>query len=432
MSDKGRLYGWQVIAAAWLAVFCLFGYRSTFSILKVPMSAEMGWSQAQVSLGYSIMMGVYAVCAFVSGFIVDKWGTKPIYWAGAALGMAGFYVTAQSHSLSSYYASFGILAGVATAGLWTGSIVAARQWFVGASYAKMWGIAFSGGPIAQIVLSLFIKHQIAGGDPTAWRGAMEILGGLVLVLLIIAAVLAKNPPEKYGLKPIGVTSQAAGGVPATRGEAYASYPFWAVVLVFVCCTLGEFQIWTQLVSYWTSDLKMSLGTATNTYIVIGIVGIFSMPIMGWVADRVVGAGANEARGRKIMLIVGPLVGVAACALLLMQTADAPIFGFAFCVLFAIYWAIVPGGVVGYLGAIFGRGALGSIYSLVALICMGGGPFVGPLVGGYLKDVSGGYTYSMAFSLCAFLLAALIAFSLPLSLKKRQATAPVVGGAATSA
>ena len=192
MNEKGRYYGWFVVSAAWLAVFCLFGYRSTFSILKVPMSAEMGWSQAQVSLGYSIMMGVYAICAFVSGFIVDKWGSKPIYLLGAVLGLAGFWVTAQSHSLYGYYAAFGILAGIATAGLWTGSIVAARKWFVGESYAKMWGIAFSGGPIAQIVLSLFIKQQLAGGGAQAWRSAMEMLGGLVLVLLIVAAVLAKK------------------------------------------------------------------------------------------------------------------------------------------------------------------------------------------------------------------------------------------------
>lgn len=31
-----------VVVAAWLAVFCLFGYRSTFAILAGPMSQTMG------------------------------------------------------------------------------------------------------------------------------------------------------------------------------------------------------------------------------------------------------------------------------------------------------------------------------------------------------------------------------------------------------
>lgn len=42
MSDKRKIYGWSVVAASWLALFCLFGYRATFAILKVPMSADMG------------------------------------------------------------------------------------------------------------------------------------------------------------------------------------------------------------------------------------------------------------------------------------------------------------------------------------------------------------------------------------------------------
>lgn len=58
-----------VVVAAWLAVFCLFGYRSTFAILAGPMSQTMGWTGAQVSLGYSLMMSIYAITAFFSGMI---------------------------------------------------------------------------------------------------------------------------------------------------------------------------------------------------------------------------------------------------------------------------------------------------------------------------------------------------------------------------
>jgi hypothetical protein len=29
---KARYYGWSVVFASWLAVFCLFGYRATCSI----------------------------------------------------------------------------------------------------------------------------------------------------------------------------------------------------------------------------------------------------------------------------------------------------------------------------------------------------------------------------------------------------------------
>ena len=44
-----------VVAAAWLAVFCLFGYRATFAVFSGPMAETMHWTGAEVSLGYSLI-----------------------------------------------------------------------------------------------------------------------------------------------------------------------------------------------------------------------------------------------------------------------------------------------------------------------------------------------------------------------------------------
>ena len=323
MSDKRKIYGWSVVAASWLALFCLFGYRATFAILKVPMSADMGWTQAQVTLGYSFMMTCYALAAFGCGLILDKWGTKPVYFLGAILGAAGFYVTSYAHSLYAYYASYGILAGTATGMLWVSSTISVRKWYVGRSYAKMFGIAFAGAPMSQVVMNLFVKQALAGSEGDAWRGAMQLLGVLTLICLVAAAILAKKSPEEYSMKPFGEMPGASGApqhVWSIR-EAFATYPIWGVILTFLTSMLAEFLIWTQVVSYWHADLGMPLESATHLYIIIGVVGIFSMPIMGIVADKVVQGSSCEALGRKKMLIFGPLTGVIACGLLLMQIFD---------------------------------------------------------------------------------------------------------------
>ena len=136
--------------------------------------------------------------------------------------------------------------------------------------------------------------------------------------------------------------------------------------------MGGCRIWA-----WPSD------TAVGVYAIIGLVGIFSMPIMGIVADKVVKTVGNEVKGRKIMLVVGPGIGVAACILLLFSSHSMA-FAYIACVIFAVYWAIVPGGVVGYTGAIYGRKTLGKIWGLATLIVMGIGPFTGSFTGGLLK------------------------------------------------
>ncbi|MEI8241768.1 MAG: MFS transporter [bacterium] len=462
-----RHYGWSVVFASWLAVFCLFGYRATFAILKGPMAITLGWSTSEVTLGYSLMMAVYAVSAYFSGMILDQWGTKPVYAVAAVFGSLGFLLTARVDTHLAYLFTFSLLGGIATGMLWVASTVSVRKWYVGKSYATMWGFAFAGGPMAQFILSQLVKPILSASqarldlairplverdaltqtprqlalaiaeklrDPSvlalpevkaallglehAWRYQMIILGVILFIALVVAVLVARQTPERYGMKPFGADLSAAGAAGAMEQEwttagAFSQYAIWAVILMFLTSMMGEFLIWTQVVSYWTQDVGFSLQKATNIYAFIGLVGIFSMPIMGRIADQVVQAMGCEARGRKLMLICGPATGVLACALLL-SSPGGDSFAYASCVIFAIYWAIVPGGVVGYTGAIYGRKTLGRIWGLTTMIVMGVGPFTGSYVGGVLQDISGHYTGAICFALGAFLVSAIVATTLPLT------------------
>jgi MFS family permease len=472
---RATICGWSVVFASWLAVFCLFGYRATFAILKGPMGITLGWSTSQVTLGYSLMMVFYAITAYFAGLILDKWGTRPVYAIAAVLGSLGFILTARIDSNLAYLFTFGFLGGVATGMLWVTSTVSVRKWYVGKTYATMWGFAFAGGPMAQFVLAQVVKPMLGaaqgrvdaavkalipnGGtlagrelaaavaarlkDPAtlavpevraaldglnhAWRSQMTILGGIVFVALVIAVLVARQSPEKYGLQPFGALP-ASAAAPSERewgvGEAFSRYAIWGAILTFLTSVMAEFLVWTQVVSYWTSDLGFSLKKATNIYAFIGLVGIFSMPIMGKVADRVVQAVGDEARGRKIMLVIGPSTGVVAC-LLLLNSAAAPAFPYISCFIFAVYWAIVPGGVVGYTGAMYGRKTLGKIWGLATMIAMGVGPFVGSFMGGWLRDVSGHYTWSIYFALGSFIASIVLATSLPLRFAVKRSPAKAV-------
>jgi len=57
-----------------------------------------------------------------------------------------------------------------------------------------------------------------------------------------------------------------------------------------------------------------------------------------------------------------------------------------------------------------------------MIVMGIGPFLGSFIGGWLKDFSGKYTYSIWFALCAFGVSILLATTLPLKAEYKAATA----------
>jgi len=411
--NLSKRYGLMTVFASWLAVFCLFGYRATFAIIKIPMSADLGWSQSEVTLGYSLMMVIYALTAYFCGMILDKWGSRPVYAIATVLGGLGFILTAQINEHLAYLVTFGVVGGVATGMLWVTSTVSVRKWYVGKTYGTMWGIAFSGAPMAQFILAYVTKAALASGEPDAWRGAMTLLGWIMVVILAIAVVMARRSPADYNLEPNGmqVNKQATSSYEWSVKDAFKKYAIWGVVLMFLTSMMAEFLIWTQVVSFWTSDLSWTSERAINTYSIIGLVGIFSMPIMGRISDVIVGKVGCEAFGRKLMLIIGPTTGVIAC-LLLLSSGESSLIAYISCIVFAVYWAIVPGGVVGYTGAIFGQKTLGKIWGMATLIVMGVGPFAGSYIGGWLKDFSGSYTYSIYYAIGSFMVSILLALSLP--------------------
>lgn len=111
---KEKLYGYLVVVAAFLAVFTLFGYRSSFSVLLGPMSDDMGWTVGETTLGYSLMMAVYGLAAYLSGEIVDRWGVRYAYAIGAIFGAMGFLLSSFITSYIQFITAYAIFGGIGT------------------------------------------------------------------------------------------------------------------------------------------------------------------------------------------------------------------------------------------------------------------------------------------------------------------------------
>lgn len=417
--SRAVTYGRMVIFGSWLAIFCIFGFRATFAILQGPMIKGLQWDATQVTLGYSIMMLCYAITSFFCGYSVDKWGTRPVFALGAIFGALGFGLTSKATTLTEYYIYYGVLGGICTGFLWVSATVAIRKWYVGKTYGKSYAVAFMGGPFAQLVLGWIVRKILlsgaAAGETDTWRYCMLILAAVTFVALIVAAIVSRKTPDAYGLKPFGEMPQPAGGPKPyiwSLGEAFRTWAVWGAVLGFLIGMLSEFLIWTQIVRYWTTDHGMEQGAAMQMFLTIGAVGIFSIPLMGVVGDKIVTSLGNEIKGRKVNLMMAGCIGALASAVLLLQHQGGPVLGYVACVLFAFFWGITPGNTVGYLGAVFGRATIGKIWGLCTLIVMGVGPFLGPIIAARLFDAYKSYDYAIAVALGCFVACALISATLP--------------------
>ncbi len=405
---KRKLYGYLVVSAAFLAVFTLFGYRSSFSVLLGPMSEDMGWTYGQTTTGYGLMMLVYGVAAYFSGEIVDRWGVKYAYALGAIFGTLGFALSSFVNSYVHYLAAYAIFGGIGTGMCWVTSTASVRKWYPGSKYATYWGIAFLGAPVAQILMSFGANEVIL---LMGWRYAMRVLAVVVFLVMIVAAVISKREPERYDLSLSKDRYREDKQYFWPTLTAFRTWSAVGITLAFLTAMMAEFTIWSQAVNYWVEGSGLSSRGATYLFILIGLFGLVTMPLMGRLQDKIVSKLDDEPRGRKLILIIAPVVGVIAC-ILMIATSRAIVAGITASLSFAIYWASEPGGAAGYVGAVFGKRNMGHIWGFATLWAMSLGPFLGTVLGGYIYDFTGIYDYTILFAMAFFVISAVIAWTLP--------------------
>lgn len=425
MNDN-RKYGIHVVIAAFMAYFVFFGYRSSFSVLLTPMTTDMGWDVARVTLGYSIMMIIYAITSYFSGVIFNKFGPKFCFGIATVTAFLGYFVTSRAHNYFAYLIPYTIFAGVATAMLFVPATSSVRSWHVGSAYGRAFGFAQSGACVAQVILTLGLKAALLTMD---WRFAMTMLAFVSAGLLLVATIVTKKPPKTYGMEPVGEIVAPAGGAPAPQAlwtvkEAFSTYALWGTIACFFCACFSEFLIWSQLVSYWVKDVELSMSTSTNLYAFIGFLGIIFAPTLGAFSDRYAQKLGDEAAARRNLMIIAPSVGIVAMLFLINGESGLALSIIA-AVLFPVYWMMMPAQVTGYIGAIFGRASFPQIWGLATLIIMGIGPAAGSYLGAKLYVIYGSYRISFIMATVMFLLSALFALSLPRKFEQKAQGSPGV-------
>lgn len=441
-----KSYAKMTVYAAFLAVFCLFGYRSSFSIMQKIMIADTGWTSTQVSLGYCFMMTLYGITAFFSGRLVDTKGTRPVYFIGAVCCFLGFFLTsfipagggtAPSWAFPLYLFTYGVFAGIGTGMLWVSSTISCRKWYVGAEYGKNWGVAFAGAPLAQLLLTIVVSPILKSAG---WQMGMKVLSVIMAVFLVVAGLIAKPMPDKVGCKPFGLDSlpkKAAPEKPArewTRATAFKTPHIWLDIFAFMFAVMGEFLIWSQIVLFFSNNYSVNgvgwgeyfplegvpllggIPLANLIYMVIGLAGLFTMPLTGSFSDWLVKKMGDERAARKWILVIAPACGIIGCLLAMSGNIVLIVVGM---IILACYWGMEPGGAAGYAGTVFGGKSLGAIWGLATLIVMGIGPSLGTFMGAFLPNATGNPMSTIYFGLFAFAVSLVCGFLLPATAPKED-------------
>jgi MFS family permease len=356
------------------------------------MVREFGWSRAQVTSGNAISkLLIGPLFGFAAGWIVDRFGPRRLMMAGIVMAGGALIGLAHMTALWMFYLFYIFNAlGYVCGGPLPNQVLLSR-WFDKAR-GKAMGFAYLGIGIGGfLVLKLSPRLVEAFG----WRGALQCLGILIIVLALPLAYFIRDEPD----------APAAGAAPGRAAPASLTpirdlfrSPAFYLLAIGSMCSIGAVGGTNQHLKLFLSlDMKYSqdaAATITSTVLACSIGGRL---LMGWLADRI---------PRKHVMILIYLLVAGAIPLLFM--ADSQPAMYAFAVMFGLglggEYMIIP-----LMAAeLFGVRVLGRLMGVI-LTADGVAEAASPYFIGKLRDTTGSYDVGFIV-LVAIALAGTVAIS----------------------
>ena len=370
-------YGWVVVAAGALMGCVAIGTVFSLAVFLQPMAEATQWSRTGISSAMTIVFLSMGFASFGWGALTDRYGPMPVVLAGGALLGLGLLLASRATSLLEFQLIYGLVVGAAAGAVFAPTFATITGWF-----EKHRGLAVSlvsaGMGVAPMTVSPFASWLITHYD---WRDALLVIAVLAWAVLVPTAFLVRRPPaEPDPRERIARAPGAAAGAAdpdMTAGQALRSPQFWVLSLTYLCCCATHSGPIFHTVSYALA-CGLPMMAAVTIYSVEGLAGLGGRILFGLAGDRF---------GAKRVLVIGLFAqAVGAGAYFFVRQlgefyAVAAVFGL-------IYGGIMP------LYAVIAREyfpmrIMGTVLGASAILSSLG-MALGPALGGWIYDTTGGY------------------------------------------
>src|SRR3979411_84187 len=182
---------WGIAVAGVLLQIALGGVYA-WSVFRVPLANQFGWSISEVNLTFTIRIFVLGIAAFFGGLWLNRKGPRVVAVTGGALyGLGVFLASLSANNLWWLYLSYGVIGGIGLGFAYIVPVAVLVKWFPDRR-GLITGVAvggFGAGALITAPLATRLIQSVGVLNTFAYLG----LGYLVVTL--IAGWFMQNPPE---------------------------------------------------------------------------------------------------------------------------------------------------------------------------------------------------------------------------------------------
>ncbi len=386
MKEKFNLnYGYIIVIAGFIIMVLILGGHYTYGVFFKPIISEYGWTRATTAGAFSLAWFLSGISGIGLGALNDKIGPRIVLTLCGVLTGISFILMSRIEEVWQLYVIYGLLFGIGM-GIFVPLTSTVAGWF-DRRRTLMTGIVVAGIGIGTIIGPPVASRLILAYD---WRESYFILGGvLFIVVILMAQFLKRNPSHTIqkidSEKDIHKQELLSEKSWFNLKEALTTSQFWLMFSQFVCFGFCQSFIIVHIVPH-TTDLGISSNEAANILSTIGAFSIIGKVAMGAVGDII---------GNKKAFILAFVIALISLVWILF-TRSLPGF-YLFAAMFGIAYGTHISQQSPMAASLFGLQEHGTIFGVLAF-GMAVGATAGPIITGYLYDLTSNYNLAIMLSI----------------------------------
>jgi OFA family oxalate/formate antiporter-like MFS transporter len=368
---------WTIAVAGVLLQIAL-GAVYAWSVFRVPLAKQFGWSISEVTLTFTISIFVLGIAAFLGGLWLNRKGPRIVAMTGGFLyGTGVFLASFSDHKLWWLYLTYGVIGGIGLGFSYIVPVAVLVKWFPDRR-GLITGIAVGGFGAGALVTAPVATYLI---QSVGVLKTFAYLGIAFLIVTVAAGYFMQNPPEGWtprGWAPTASQVSQRSSRDYTLGEALRTWQWWALWLLLFLNTCAGISVISQESPLFQELARVSAVTAASMVGIVSIGNAFGRVFWAWASDSIT--------RRATFLVM--FLAQAILFWILPSISSAAMLTFVSFIILMCY-----GGGFGTMPAFaadyFGSKNVGPIYGLM-LTAWGFASAFGPLLIAYMRQSDGVY------------------------------------------
>jgi OFA family oxalate/formate antiporter-like MFS transporter len=282
-------FRWTQLLMGIVCMAMIANLQYGWTLFVNPIADKHGWSRAAIQVAFTIFVLTETWLVPIEGYLVDRFGPRPVVMIGGILCGLGWVMNAYADSLTMLYIAAAV-GGIGAGAVYGTCVGNALKWFPDRRglAAGLTAAGFGAGSALTIVpIAAFIKSS-------GYEAAFLYFGiGQGLIVFFLSWFLARAPESKtMGVSTAAVQQTKRNYSP---GEVLRNPVFWVMYAMFVMVAAGGLMATAQLGPI-AQDFKIGdtpvtimglvLPALTFALAIDRVLNGLTRPFFGWVSDRI--------------------------------------------------------------------------------------------------------------------------------------------------